>query len=61
MDDTVGKICQLLKPIRTKDGAKFNERPRILREIHNLDRIMYLVQFADGSTSFLFPDEIKII
>jgi len=31
-----------------------------LRQIRNLDRSMYLVQFADGATTFLFPDEVAL-
>jgi len=57
----VGRHCKLQKPVRDHDGrSRFSEQPRILREVHNLDRRMYLVQFADGATTFLFPDEVVI-
>ncbi len=57
----VGRHCKLQKPVRDHDGrSRFSEQPRILREVNNLDRRMYLVQFDDGATTFLFPDEIVI-
>jgi hypothetical protein len=47
--------------VRDHDGRnRFSEQPRILREVNNLDRRMYLVQFDDGATTFLFPDEVVI-
>ena len=56
-----GKHCRLLRPVRDHEGrSRFQEQPRILREVNNLDRHMYLVQFADGATTFLFPDEVAI-
>jgi hypothetical protein len=62
MNDLVGKTCHLLKPIRTHEGlSKFKEIATILRVTTNLDRIMYLVRFDDGITTFLFPDEVKIL
>ena len=39
---------------------RFNERPEIVREVDNLNRRMFLVRFDDGSTTFLFPDEVNI-
>ncbi|MGO9268056.1 MAG: hypothetical protein ACLQBA_24725 [Candidatus Binataceae bacterium] len=39
---------------------RFNEKPKILREVNNLNRRMFLVEFGDGSTTFLFPDEVNI-
>jgi hypothetical protein len=55
----VGRYCRLLKPVRDREGhSRFDERPRILREVRNLDRVMYLVQFEDGTTTFVFPHEI---
>ncbi len=57
----VGRHCKLQKPVRDHDGrSRFSEQPRILREVNNLDRRMYLVQFEDGATTFLFPDEVVI-
>ncbi len=57
----VGRHCKLQKPVRDHDGrSRFSEQPRILREVNNLDRRMYRVQFADGATTFLFPDEVVI-
>jgi hypothetical protein len=51
----------LLKPVRDHEGrTRFGEQPTILRQIRNLDRSMYLVQFADGATTFLFPDEVTV-
>jgi hypothetical protein len=53
--------CHLRKAIRDTAGRmRFRERPVILREVFNLDRHMYLVKFADGSTAFLFPHEIDV-
>ena len=53
------RYCALLRPVRDGAGRNhFNESVMLLREIRNLDRIMYLVRFADGSTTFLFPHEI---
>jgi hypothetical protein len=60
-DGVVGRYCRLLKPVRDREGhSRFNERPRILREVRNLDRVMYLVQFEDGTTTFVFPHEIIV-
>lgn len=57
----VGRLCRLLRPVRDHEGrSRFGEQPTILRQIRNLDRSMYLVQFADGATTFLFPDEVAI-
>jgi hypothetical protein len=57
----IGRQCQLLRPVRDQEGrTRFNEKPEILREVNNLNRRMFLVRFADGSTTFLFPDEINI-
>ncbi len=57
----VGRFCKLQKPVRDHDGrSRFSESPRILREMNNLDRRMYLVQFDDGATTFLFPDEVVV-
>jgi hypothetical protein len=39
---------------------RFNEKPEIVREVNNLNRRMFLVRFADGGTTFLFPDEVNI-
>ncbi|HEY2665095.1 MAG TPA: hypothetical protein VGI47_12200 [Candidatus Binataceae bacterium] len=57
----VGRYCKLLKPVRDKQGRnRFEERPKIIREVKNLDRRMFLVQFIDGSTTFLFPEEVTL-
>jgi hypothetical protein len=57
----VGRNCRLLRPVRDHEGrSRFVERPRVLREVTNLGRHMYLVQFADGATTFLFPDEVAL-
>ena len=59
--DVVGRQCLLKRPIRDREGVShFNEKPVVLREVINLDRRMFLVQFPDGSTTFLFPDEVSI-
>jgi hypothetical protein len=61
VDAVVGRHCNLLRPVRDQQGKnRFNERPRILRLVDNLGRRMLLVQFEDGSTTFLFPDEVNI-
>ena len=60
-EEIIGRQCLLLKPVRDREGhMRFNEKPKILREVNNLNRRMFLVQFEDGSTTFLFPDEINI-
>jgi hypothetical protein len=60
-EELIGKHCKLQKPVRDHEGrSRFNEQPRILREVNNLDRRMFLVQFDDGATTFLFPDEVVI-
>jgi hypothetical protein len=47
--------------VRDQQGrTRFNEKPEVLRTVNNLGRRMFLVQFDDGSTTFLFPDEITI-
>ncbi|MGH7814167.1 MAG: hypothetical protein ACREQI_09215 [Candidatus Binataceae bacterium] len=57
----VGARCKLVKPVRDHEGRpRVGEHPRILREVDNLDRRMYLVQFDDGATTFLFPHEVEI-
>jgi hypothetical protein len=57
----VGRQCRLQRPVRDHEGrSRFSEQPRILREVNNLDRRMYLVQFDDGATTFLFPDEVVV-
>ena len=57
----VGQQCRLLKPVRDHEGrSRFTEKPRIIREVNNLDRHMYLVQFDDGATTFLFPNEVVV-
>ncbi len=60
-DRVIGRHCQLLKPVRDQQGrTRFKEKPEILREVDNLNRRMFLVRFADGATTFLFPDEINL-
>lgn len=57
----VGRHCRLLKPVRDHEGlSRFSEKPRILRSVDNLGRRMLLVQFDDGATTFLFPDEVVV-
>jgi predicted thioredoxin/glutaredoxin len=54
-----GTACRLLRPIRDREGRlRYEEHPRILRRITNLEREMFLVRFDDGATTFVFPDEI---
>ncbi|MGH7865649.1 MAG: hypothetical protein ACREQB_11710 [Candidatus Binataceae bacterium] len=61
IDGVAGRRCRLLKPVRDHEGrSRFGERPRILREVDNLSRRMFLVKFEDGATTFLFPDEVVI-
>jgi hypothetical protein len=60
-ETVTGRHCKLQKPVRDHEGrSRFSEQPRILREVNNLDRRMYLVQFDDGATTFLFPDEVVV-
>jgi len=57
----VGRRCRLLKPVRDHEGlSRYAEKPRILRSVDNLGRRMLLVQFDDGATTFLFPDEVTV-
>lgn len=57
-----GRRCRLLRPVRDHEGLnRFSEQPRIMREVENLGRRMYLVQFDDGATTFLFPDEVLVM
>ena len=57
----VGRHCHLQHPVRDQQGrSRFSERPVILRDVNNLGRRMYLVKFDDGSTTFLFPDEVTL-
>ena len=57
----VGRRCRLLKPVRDHEGlSRYGEKPRILRSVDNLGRRMLLVQFDDGATTFLFPDEVIV-
>jgi hypothetical protein len=60
-DAVVGRHCRLVRPVRDNHGkSRFTEEPVILRAVNNLGRHMYLVQFDDGSTTFLFPNEIIV-
>ena len=55
----IEKRCRLIGSVRDHKGrVRFGEHPTILREIENLDRRMFLVQFEDGATTFLFPHEV---
>jgi len=55
----IEKRSRLVEPLRDHNGrVHFGEQPTILREVNNLDRHMFLVQFDDGATSFLFPHEV---
>ena len=61
LDPVIGRHCLLKRPVRDHDGVNhFKEKPKVLREVINLDRRMFLVEFGDGSTTFLFPDEVII-
>lgn len=61
IETVVGRQCRLLKPVRDHQGrTRFGESPRILCELINLGRRMYLVEFEDRATTFLFPNEIAI-
>jgi hypothetical protein len=61
LDPVIGRHCLLKRPVRDRDGINhFNEKPRVVRELINLGRRMFLVEFDDGSTTFLFPDEVTI-
>ncbi|MGZ6242418.1 MAG: hypothetical protein ACXWN9_07510 [Candidatus Binataceae bacterium] len=60
-ETVVGRYCRLLKPVRDHEGlSRYSEKPRILRSVENLGRRMLLVQFDDGATTFLFPDEVIV-
>ena len=60
-ESLVGRHCRLVRPVRDSHGrSRFSEQPLIVREVDNLGRHMLLVQFDDGSTTFLFPSEIIV-
>jgi len=60
-ESLVGRHCRLLRAVRDSHGRnRFTEQPLIVREVDNLGRHMLLVQFDDGSTTFLFPTEITV-
>jgi hypothetical protein len=60
-ESLVGRHCRLLRAVRDSQGrSRFTEEPVIVREVDNLGRHMLLVQFDDGSTTFLFPTEVAI-
>ncbi len=55
------KRCRLVGLVRDTTGrVRFNEQPTIVREVKNLDRLMFLVRFDDGGTTFLFPHEVAL-
>jgi hypothetical protein len=61
MSDEI-RQCRLRRPVRDREGrSRFGETALIIQELRNLERLMYLVRFEDGSTTFLFPEEIEII
>lgn len=60
-ETTLGHHCRLLRLIRDREGrAHFGEQPRILQEMENLGRHMFLVEFNDGARTFVFPHEIAL-
>lgn len=60
-ESVVGRHCRLVRPVRDHEGrGRFNEEPLIVKEVENLGRVMYLVKFDDGSTTFLFPSEVSL-
>ncbi len=57
----IGCRCRLLVPVRDHHGhVRFDERPILLNEVFNLGRHMYLVEFGDGTTMYLFEHEISL-
>ena len=57
----IEKRCRLIGAVRDHNGrVRFGEQPTILREVDNLERHMFLVQFEDGATTFLFPHEVAL-
>ncbi|MGH7905744.1 MAG: hypothetical protein ACREP6_03865 [Candidatus Binataceae bacterium] len=62
LNQSLEQRCKLLRPVRDHEGrSRFGEMPRIVREVQNLGRRMYLVEFADGATTFVFPHEIALL
>ena len=60
-ESLVGRYCRLVRAVRDSHGRhRFTEQPLIVREVDNLGRHMLLVQFDDGSTTFLFPAEVTV-
>jgi hypothetical protein len=57
-----GKCCRLLRPLRDHEGReRFGDWLKIIRQVDNFDRRMYLVKFGDGATMFVFPHEVEIV
>lgn len=57
---STARRCRLLRPIRDRQSrVHFGELPIILRELVNLGRQMLLVRFGEGSTTFVFPEEVS--
>jgi hypothetical protein len=53
--------CQLALPVRDWSGrVRFRETPEIIRQIDNLGRRMFLARFDDGTTTILFPHEVRM-
>ena len=61
--EMVGKSCKLLTEIRDRNNQSRpkNEEVVILKEVVNLERLMYLCRFSDGVTTFLFPHEVELL
>lgn len=61
-DGPVGKNCKLNNSIRATDGTIHNpdEQLTIIRVLQNLGREMYLVSMPNGTSTFVFPNEVTI-
>lgn len=61
MDNLVGKMVKLVRPVRPKEGKQyFKEQGKIIKEIDNLGRTMFVVLFEDDVSVILFRDEFEI-
>ncbi len=57
-----GAKCRCTKPIRSHRGVvRISTEGTIQYDIYNLGRCLICVQWASGTTDYVFPSEIEII
>lgn len=61
--DPVGKQCRLKTSKRLADGTihDSNESLTIKRIADSLGKVMYLISLSNGTTAYVFPDEVEFI